>query len=381
GFITAADAATARSKVVAQHRADRWPQHPTMTVGQWLESWYAAKLMAGTLRPTTARCYRQHLDAYLLPQLGGLRLCRLRGWDVTRMYAQIRSERDAAIARFEHQMLAATEQSTKAANSTAPSRRPRDLGPSSLIRLHATLHAALNAAVRAGEIPSNPAKQAEVPRSRQAKIRPWPPEIYGTFLDHLDQTQDRMAALFHLAGHIGLRRGELCGLRWEDVDLDNRVLVVRRQIADAGSQLVVSRPKTRSGEDRRVDLDGGTVEVLRIWRSRQEAECAKACVVGSGYVFTRVDGQHWHPAYLTHRFQCLTAAARLPRCRFHDLRHLAVSLQLAAGVDIAIVSKRLGHSTYTITADTYCHLLPTVGAHAAEATAALVTRHRSQPTA
>jgi hypothetical protein len=61
-----------------------------------LEFWYAAKLMAGMLRPTTARCYRQHLDAYLLPQLGGLRLCRLRGWDVTRMYAQIRSERDAA---------------------------------------------------------------------------------------------------------------------------------------------------------------------------------------------------------------------------------------------------------------------------------------------
>jgi len=103
--------------------------------------------------------------------------------------------------------------------------------------------------------------------------------------------------------------------------------------------------------------------------------------VGSGYVFTRVDGQHWPPAYLTHRFQRLAAAAGLPRCRFYDLRHLAASLQLAAGVEIAIVSKRLGHSTYRITADTYCPLLPTVGAHAAEATAALVTRHRSQPTA
>jgi integrase len=278
-------------------------------------------------------------------------------------------------------MLAAAKRSAKAASSTTPSRRPRDLGPSSLIRLHATLHAALNAAVRAGEIPINSARQAEVPRARQAKIRQWPPEIYGAFLDHLDRTKDRMVALFHLAGHIGLRRGELCGLRWEDVDLDNRVLVVRRQIADAGSQLVARRPKTRSGEDRRVDLDGGTVEVLRIWRSHQEAEYANAGVMGSGYVFTRVDGQHWHPAYLTHRFQRLTAVAGLPRCRFHDLRHLAASLQLAAGVDIAIVSKRLGHSTYTITADTYCHLLPTVGAHAAEAAAALVTRHRSRPTA
>jgi hypothetical protein len=72
-----------------------------------------------------------------------------------------------------------------------------------LIRRHATLHAAPNAAVRAGEIPINSAMQAEVPRSRQAKIRPWPPEVYGTFLDHLDQTKDRMTALFQLAGHIG----------------------------------------------------------------------------------------------------------------------------------------------------------------------------------
>jgi integrase len=109
--------------------------------------------------------------------------------------------------------------------------------------------------MQAGEIPINQGRQAEVPRARQSKIKPWPPEIYGAFLDHLDQTKDRMVALFHLAGHVGLRRGELCGLRWEGVDLDNRVLVVRRQIADAGSQLVVSRPKTRSGEDRWVDLE------------------------------------------------------------------------------------------------------------------------------
>lgn len=127
-------------------------------------------------------------------------VCRLRGWDVTRMYAQIRSEWDVAIARFEQQMPAAAEQSTKAANSTTPSRRPRDLGPSSLIRLHATLHAALNAAVWAGEIPSNPAKQAEVSRSRQAKSdrgrRRSTARSSTTF-----QTQDRMAALFHLADH------------------------------------------------------------------------------------------------------------------------------------------------------------------------------------
>jgi integrase len=98
-------------------------------------------------------------------------------------------------------------------------------------------------------------------------------------------------------------------------------------------------------------------------------------------VFTAADGQHWHPAWVTHRFRQLVNAAGLPPCRLHELRHLAASLQLAAGVDLAIVSKRLGHSTYTITADTYCHLLPSVGAHAAEAAAALVPRTRLRPVA
>jgi integrase len=98
-------------------------------------------------------------------------------------------------------------------------------------------------------------------------------------------------------------------------------------------------------------------------------------------VFTGPDGRPWHPATVSHRFRRRTALAGLRRCRCHDLRHLAASLQLAAGIDIAIVSKRLGHSTYTITADTYCHLLPGVGQHAAEAAASMVPRRRRPATA
>jgi integrase len=105
-----------------------------------------------------------------------------------------------------------------------------------------------------------------------AKVRPWTPQVYGAFLDYLDGTRDRMGVLLHVAGHTGLRRGELCGLRWEDVDPAQRVLVVRRQIVEFGSRVVVSKLKTRSGEDRVVDLDAGTVFVLRVWRAPQEQQ-------------------------------------------------------------------------------------------------------------
>jgi integrase len=184
-----------------------------------------------------------------------------------------------------------------------------------------------------------------------------------------------------VAGHAGLRRGELCGLRWTDVDNRRRVLVVRRQILDIGAGLTIGKPKTRSGEDRIVDLDRGTARMLHFLRLRQSSDLLAAGTQDTGYVFTGPDGRPWHPATVSHRFRRLTAQAGLRRCRFHDLRHLAASLQLAAGVDIAIVSKRLGHSTYTITADTYCHLLPGVGRRAAEAAAKMVPRRNHPPAA
>lgn len=379
GFSTAADAAAARAKVVETHRVGLWPVHPSMSVGRWLEMWFTAKVTAGTLRPTTARCYRQQINDYLIPRLGQVRLCRLRSADITAMYAAIVSERTAAIAQADYLL---EQENADAAASGRVSRqigRPRPFGQTSVVRLHGTLNAALNAAVRAGELPFNPARHAEVPRRQRTKVQPWSPQEYGVFLDYLQDTHDPMAPLFRMAGHTGLRRGELCGLRWTDVDLRRRVLVVRRQILDIGAGRMIGKPKTRSGEDRIVDLDVGTTRVLHQLRQRRDQHMGTTG--GADYVFTRPDGQPWHPATVSHRFRRLNTLAGVPRCRFHDLRHLAASLQLAAGVDIAIVSKRLGHSTYTITADTYCHLLPGVGRAAAEAAARLVPRRKHRKVA
>lgn len=137
-----------------------------------------------------------------------------------------------------------------------------------------------------------------------------------------------MAELFRVAGHTGLRRGELCGLRWSDVDLGRRVLVVRRQILEVAGRQVVGKPKTRRGEDRVVDLDVGTVRILRALRARQQSRPAGSGWADSAPVFVSPDGTAWHPSTVTHRFRRLTELAGVRRCRLHDLRHLAASLQL-----------------------------------------------------
>jgi integrase len=345
GFATAHQAQQARHDLLQQHRHGMLPSTRNLTVGQWLEIWYAAKLATENLRPTTARSYRHHLDAYLLPHLGRLRLGELRPAHVTAMYTAIRRERQAAIRTAERAEQAVNVHAAAASRV----RRPKSFGPASVARLHATLHAALNAAIRAGEVGRNVAELAEWPRYHRPRVRPWQPAMFGVFRDQIDG--ERLAALFHLAGHAGLRRGELCGLRWQDVDLDGRMLVVRQQVVQVGHRVVVGKPKTASGEDRPGDLDAGTVGVLLAWKWRQAAERLRAGPAwqDSGLVFTRPDGSGWHPQQVTKRFRQLTTAAGLPGCRLHDLRHLSASLQLAAGVDIAVVSKRLGHSALSFT--------------------------------
>jgi integrase len=210
------------------------------------------------------------------------------------------------------------------------------------------------------------------------KGKVWEPAILGAFLDRLEAAGDRFYPLVHLAAFTGPRRGEVAGLKWSAVDLERAMIKVERQHSTAGYEVVEGAPKTPESEGA-VDIDSITVRVLRRWRAVQAAERLRwgPAYRDSGHVFTREDGVPYHPDYISKRFQRLVAAAGLPATRLHDLRHLAASLQLAAGVDIAIVSKRLRHSSIGITSDTYGHLVGTVGRDAAERAAALVPRQAS----
>lgn len=174
--------------------------------------------------------------------------------------------------------------------------------------------------------------------------------------------------LYHLVALLGLRRGEAVGLRWCDLDLTARVLMVSHQVRDHNGRTVICPPKTEAS-NRVIALDHLTVTILRRLRTTREVHRGH---VPTGFLFTNQRGDPLRPGYVTHTFRRLTAEADLPPIRLHDLRHGAASLSLAAGNDLKTVQAMLGHSSIVLTADTYPSVLPCLAHDAAEATAELV---------
>jgi integrase len=272
-------------------------------------------------------------------------------------------------------------------NLNAPTGQARHLKPATIRRGHATLRSAMSTARRRRLIGVNPAVDIDLPASARPKVRPWEPAELGAFLDSISDEQ--LAPLFEVIAATGLRRGEALGLRWQDVNLDSRQLTVRQQVLELHGwqtacpicgalhgSAVFGRPKTVSGEDRTVDLDSHITETLAEHLERQRRHRSKwgEAYVDHDLVFAREMGDPHRPEWITTRFLQLVNDAGLRRIRLHDLRHGCASLLLAAGVDIALVSKVMGHSSIALTSDMYSHLLDGVGRDAAGRASALVPR-------
>ena len=259
----------------------------------------------------------------------------------------------------------------------------RPLSEAGIKRRHVVLVAALSDAVERRLIPASPAAaiRFRVPKSRPllwtesrssqwAKdgIRPAPVMVWrrdqcGAFLDAAEA--DRLFALWHLVTHWGLRRGELVGMLWSDVDLGTRRIHIRGDVKSADS-------------DRVIVVDAGTAEILEEWRSRQMFESIEwsDAWTDSGRVFTREDGQPLRPAYVSEHFKVLYRQAGLPPVRFHDVRHGAATMLRAAGVDIKTISAILGHSDVSFTDNTYVEVSVEMAEAAAAAAADLVPRRK-----
>jgi integrase len=334
---------------------------PGITTGEWLDRWLATR---ASLRASTSRGYAAHVRGYLALYLGGVPLAELSPGDVQAMFTAIIGG-EAALG---HPVSAAT-----------------------LHRIHATLRAALNAAVRVGLISVNPGRWPELPRAIRPRPQVWTPAlterwrrdgwrpVVGVWT--AEQTaqflrqvrRHRLYALFHLVALRGLRRGEAAGLRWSDLDLDAGTLTVTGQLQQLGGRLVAGPPKTDAGR-RVIALDKTTIAALREHQFLQQTERAAAGTrwAQTGYVFTTRTGNPVVPDRLTGLDRKLVADSGLPPVTLHGLRHGAATLALAAGTDLKIVQDQLGHSTITLTADTYTSVLPQTARTAADNTAALL---------
>lgn len=345
GFRSQDEAQAAMTALMARVNTGQYHHDERKKVGEYLDEWIEAKVHAG-LRPTTERSYRQHIRDYLVPSLGHVRLRDLRPGHVKTMLRAITAGRNG---------------------------RPGP-GPATVRRVNATLKSALASAMKEQLITYNAAKLVELPKAERPKVTPWEPTELGHFLDHV--ASDRLGPVFELMAMTGLRRGEALGLRWSDVDLDQGVIHVRQQLVTIGHRIEFGKPKTKAGEDRRVDLGPQLLGTLLSHRLTQDTERATwgEAYTDHGLVFAREDGAPLHPETVTKRFRALALEAGLRPVRLHDLRHGAASLMIAGGVSLSLVSKRLGHSSIAITNDTYTHLLTDANREAASVTENLVPR-------
>ncbi|MEV7629398.1 site-specific integrase [Actinoplanes sp. NPDC089786] len=372
-----------------------------LTVGELLDLWIAGR----KIRRSTIKRYEGDIRVHLKPRIGHIRIDRLRVADLSEMFNAI-VEQNIEITEANAMRRAAIDElkTMRGRNARAAARASvkemppfrRTTGPTTRLHIRATLRAALNYAITQEWITFNPAAHVELdPVSRpkalvwtderlekftKTGVRPspvmvWTPAQTGAFLDFA--AHDELYALFHLVALRGLRRGEACGLRWEDVDLRAGALTVAIQLVDNDGEVQESAPKSDAG-DRPVALDAETVSTLRQHRARQQKARLKwgEAWVDSGRVFTRANGSWVEPNWLSDHFDRLVRRSGLPPIRLHDLRHGAATLALAAGVDMKVVQEMLGHASYTLTSDTYASVLPEVAREAAEAAARLVPRTR-----
>ncbi|MFL6115277.1 MAG: tyrosine-type recombinase/integrase [Catenulispora sp.] len=373
------------------------------TVEQWLTDWLAGK---GKIVANTKRGYANHIDKYLIPHLGNVPLDKLRVSHVTAMFNAIAE--DADIIPAENAARRAVEDAAKKAwkdsdpagvraareklATMPPYRRPANAATRQRIR--ATLRSALSAACSQQLLTVNVAALAELESGKRpkaliwtdARVRRWKSagEIPSAVMVWTEaQTTAFLAraeghehfALFQLVAFTGLRRGEACGLRWSDLDLPARKMTVAQQIVQMGWETAVTAPKSEAGA-RDVGLFAQSVSTLRAHRKAQKkAKLAHGPGwIDTDLVFTGPDGSPLHPAWVTDQFKLLAREAGLPPIRLHDLRHGAATLALANGVDIKVVQEMLGHSSSTITRDTYTSVFDELKLAAADAIGAALTR-------
>jgi integrase len=288
-------------------------------LGRWLED-----SVKPSVRPLTYEQYRQHVKLYLAPLLGRHQLAKLAPQHVRAFIKQ----------------------------KLADGLSPRTVQLSLVI-----LRRALGQAVKDGLVGRNVAKLADPPRWKRPEIKPWEPAEAARFLDAI--RTERLEAAYLLALSLGLRRGEVLGLRWSDVDLEGKTVTISQALARVGGKLEFIEPKSRQSR-RTVPIHDGLVAALRNHRRRQFEErlAAGSRWHDGGLVFTTRIGTPLEPRALNEDFERVVMAAGLRRIRLHDLRHSCATFLLAQGVHPRVVMELLGHSQISLTMETYSHVLP-----------------------
>lgn len=367
GFVTRKEAQEELDRIRGQARTSTYVAPKRQSVRDYLtQDWLPA--VRRELAESTWESYARNVKLHIAPRIGGIQLQQVDGGTLNRLYADLLEDG----RQRGHQM---------------PGLKPRTVR-----YIHTILSAAFDDAVKWQRLVVNPATRATPPSASASKapeMRVWNGPQVHRFLELCEG--DRYYYPFAFLALTGCRRGEALGLRWSDIDWNREdpktgrvqtVASIRQTVipltkaAGAGREGRIV-PRTKTDRARVVELDAATVAMLRTWKARQAEE---RLALGAGYtdldlIFCRPDGLPYHPESFSKTFDRRLHQpkyAELPVIRLHDLRHTWATLALAAGVDVAIVSRRLGHGSPATTWATYQHVVPGMQADAAEKVASLI---------
>ncbi|WP_030217045.1 tyrosine-type recombinase/integrase [Streptomyces sp. NRRL WC-3626] len=316
------------------------------TVSAYLMYWLDG-VAVHHLRENTHTRYGAAIRLHLNPGLGGKKLARLTTRDVRTFLDGLRTTCQCCAQERD------TDRRRCCAIGQCCEKR---LSPLTVTYVHAVLKSALEHAVREDELPRNVARNVKTTTPRPRRFQPLTAAEARQLLQAADD--DRLHALYELALRTGLRKGELLGLHWEDLDLHGGTATIHRSLQRTRSQgLTVLHTKTLASE-RRIALPTECINSLKIHQEQQQEEhqTAGTSWTHNGLVFTTPKGRPLDPGNLTRRFRRLLHGAELRTIRFHDLRHSTATLLLEQGVDLVVIKELLGHAHIGVTAGVYAHV-------------------------
>ncbi len=304
---------------------------PDMPFGNWLDFWYQnfCKL---TLRATTKVGYENCIYKHILPEVGQIPLNELTQNDLQQFYARLKKN-----GRLHH----------SASHGTATSNR-------TVRSCHALCRAALEKAITEQLITKNPSLGCKLPPEKAREMQILSPSELGRFLARTKE--EGYYEMFLLELSTGMRRGEILGLKWSDLNLTNGSLRIARQVVAAGSKTVVQPPKTKTSI-RAIILPPYMVEILAEMKKQRTCE----------WIFPSPikDGEPRNPSAVYHRFKLILERSGCKNVRFHDLRHTFATMALENGMDVKTLSDMIGHVSAETTLNIYSHITDTMRAQAA----------------
>ena len=313
----------------------------TYTVGSWLEVWMEnyAKVK---LRPSTFKTSQGFMKNHIKPQIGGIPLADLTSLDLQRFYKHLLD--GGRVDRIEAK------------------KKPKGLASKTVRNIHQIISSALKLAVEQRLIARNPADGCALPKAERKEMQTLPVEQLTSFLR--EAKDSGVFALYYIDLTTGLRRGELLGLKWSDIDLEKGDLRVQRQIGRIDGKIIEMPLKTKNAY-RTLPLSADAISVLMQQRRKTG---------NSEWVFPSPSGGPVSPDSVLHMLHRVLKRAGLPKVRFHDLRHTFATMALQNGVDVKTVSSMLGHYSAGFTLDTYAHVTTDAQLKAAQTMGNILSR-------